>query len=83
MEAVLVVDDDPNVLAAHRRALRQFNVTYALDGYVSIIGVHLLWRVSGHLVKRYETVDQAVLSFSPALVRPIPEPAPRSVAEAP
>jgi len=56
---------------------------YSLDGYVSIIGVHLLWRVSGHLVKRYETVDQAVLSFSPALVRRIPEPAPRSVAEAP
>ena len=32
MEAVLVVDDDPNVLAAHRRTLRQFNVTYALNG---------------------------------------------------
>ena len=32
MEAVLVVDDDPNVLAAHRRTLRRFNVTYALSG---------------------------------------------------
>jgi hypothetical protein len=56
---------------------------YALDGYVSIIGVHLLWRASGYLVKRYETVDRSVLAFSPALVRAIPEAAPRSVAEAP
>jgi ActR/RegA family two-component response regulator len=29
MDAVLVVDDDPNVIAAHRRTLRQFDVTYA------------------------------------------------------
>jgi len=36
MEAVLVVDDDPNVLAAHRRTLRQFNVTYALNGYEAL-----------------------------------------------
>jgi hypothetical protein len=56
---------------------------YALDGYVSIIGVHVLWRVSGRLVKRYGTVDRSVFAFLPALARPIPEPAPRSVAEAP
>ena len=56
---------------------------YALDGYVSIIGVHVLWRVSGWLVKRYGTVDRSVFSFSPALARPIPEAAPRSVAEVP
>ena len=36
MEAVLVVDDDPNVLAAHRRTLRQFNVTFALNGYEAL-----------------------------------------------
>jgi len=56
---------------------------YALDGYVSIIGVHVLWRGSGRLVKRYGTVDRASFAFSPALVRAIPERGPRSVAEAP
>jgi hypothetical protein len=56
---------------------------YALDGYVSIIGVHGAWRASGKLVKRYGTVDRSVFAFSPALARAAPEPAPRSVAEAP
>jgi hypothetical protein len=56
---------------------------YALDGYVSILGVHLLWRVSGRLVKRYGTVDRSTLAFSPVFVRSSPEPAPHSVAEAP
>ena len=56
---------------------------YALDGYVSIVGVHVLWRVSGYLVKRYETVDRTALALSPAFVRAIPGAAPRSVAEVP
>ena len=56
---------------------------YALDGYVSILGVHVLWRVSGYLVKRYETVDRTALALSPAFVRAIPGAPPRSVAEVP
>ena len=56
---------------------------YALDGYVSILGVHMLWRVSGHLVKRYGTVDRAALVLSPAFVRAVPEATPRSVAGVP
>jgi len=56
---------------------------YALDGYVSIIAVHVLWRVSGYLVKRYGTVERSRLALSPVFVRAVPEAAPRSVAEAP
>lgn len=59
---------------------------YALDGYVSILGVHLLWRVSGKLVKRYGAADSLLFAFrraSPVLVRATPEHAPRSVAEGP
>ena len=36
MEAVLVVDDDPNVLAVLGRTLRQFNVTFARNGYEAL-----------------------------------------------
>ena len=56
---------------------------YALDGYVSIIGVHLLWRVSGLLLKRYQAADRSLVALSPVLVRAIPGLAPRSAAEVP
>jgi len=56
---------------------------YALDGYVSIIAINVLWRVSGPLVTRYGTVGQSAFELSPIFARAIPEPARRSVAEAP
>jgi len=56
---------------------------YALDGYVSILGVHLLWRASGFLVRRYGTVDRSALDLSPAFLRAILGSAPRSAAEVP
>ena len=56
---------------------------YALDGYVSIIAMNVLWRVSGLVVTRYGTVDRSAFGFWPGLVRATQEVGPRSAAEAP
>jgi hypothetical protein len=59
---------------------------YALDGYVSIIGVHVLWRASGPLVRRYHSPEISPVwlrAVVPTLVRSTPERSPRSVAGAP
>jgi hypothetical protein len=56
---------------------------YALDGYVSIVGVHGLWHASGYLLKRYQPVGRKQPLFSPRLVRAIRGAAPRSAAGAP
>jgi hypothetical protein len=56
---------------------------YALDGYVSILGVHVLWRASGRILRKSPAPRRSIFAPSPGFVPTIPEPAPRSAAEVP